>query len=1078
MEALIQALDLSALPELEQQKVRMLLQKHKAVFSAHEGDLGCTDLIQHEIPLLDNVPIRQRYRRIPPSDYEAVKSHIHQLLEANVIRESCSPYASPIVIVRKKDGSLRLCVDYRQLNSRIRRDSFPLPRIEESLDALCGARWFSTMDLASGYNQVPVAEADRMKTAFCTPFGLFEFNRMPFGLCNAPSTFQRLMERMFGAQHFETLLLYLDDIIVFSASVDQHLERLDSVLARLRREGLKVKLEKCCFFQAEVRYLGHVISKDGVSTDPDKVAAVAMWAPPQTVAELRSFLGFASYYRRFVKGFAKVAAPLHRLVAEVGKGSQGRRTPLRGAWSEACSQSFEELKSRLVSAPVLAYADFSRPFILEVDASLSGLGAVLSQEKDGRVTPIAYASRSLSRSERKMPNYSSMKLEFLALKWAMADKFREYLLGHKCVVWTDNNPLSHLRTAKLGATEQRWAAQLEVFDYSIKYRSGRVNRNADALSRQHPPDSAPATIAGTPLPVMLQRSIELVCPAPVVQSAVSALPVPSGLDLTALQKADPAIDTFANFWRRGTRPSRLEHQALARPVLDLLRQWERIVEHDSVLHRRVCRSDGGEDILQVLLPATLRDEVLQQLHQGHGHQGVERTTELIRARCYWPRMYEDIKEWCRRCERCTLTRSDSSGKAPMGHLVAAKPNQVLAIDFTVLEMARDGKEHVLVMTDVFSKFTQAVPTSDQRAPTVAGILVREWFYKFGIPARIHSDQGRNFESALVHQLCQLYGITKTHTTPYHPQGNAQCERFNRTLHGLLCALPAPSKAEWPRHLPQVLICYNTTIHQTTGESPYLLMFGQEPNLPVDFLLGRVPVQTAGTVSDWLLEHSGRLQVAFDGARDRIELAARLRKERHDQKISDNPLAESQLVYLRNTSVRGRNKIQDAWGPIKYVVLKAPVPGGCVYSIAPQDQQTAVRHVHRSMLKAVWPPAMAGPLAPAPSSQRVSLQECPEEESGHWVAVQRPSAGVPQSPPEGEVAPEPLPPEGMDRGDVSEPRDLELDVPSDPGQQDLSSGEPSPVEGVRRSTRETAGKHSNIHHLPRPVMGLGQTEDLS
>lgn len=241
VEALIQALDLSALPAPEQKKVQMLLQKHKAVFSAHEGNLGCTDLIQHEIPLLDHAPIRQRYRRIPPSDYEAVKSHIHQLLEANVIRESCSPYASPIVIVRKKDGSLRLCVDYRQLNNRTRRDSFPLPRIEESLDALCGARWFSTMDLASGYNQVPVAEADRMKTAFCTPFGLFEFNQMPFGLCNAPSTFQRLMERMLGAQHFETLLLYLDDIIVFSASVDQHLERLDSVLTRLRREGLKVE---------------------------------------------------------------------------------------------------------------------------------------------------------------------------------------------------------------------------------------------------------------------------------------------------------------------------------------------------------------------------------------------------------------------------------------------------------------------------------------------------------------------------------------------------------------------------------------------------------------------------------------------------------------------------------------------------------------------------------------------------------------------------------------------------------------------------------------------------------------------
>lgn len=427
MEALIQSMDLSALPETDQVKVRLLLLKHKSVFSAHEGDLGCTGLLQHEIPLLDDAPVRQRHRRIPPSDYDAVKAHINQLLETQVIRESCSPYASPIVLVRKKDGSLRLCVDYRQLNSKTRRDSFPLPRIEESLDALCGAHWFSTMDLASGYNQVPVAEKDKSKTAFCTPFGLFEFNRMPFGLCNAPSTFQRLMERMFGAQHFETLLLYLDDIIVFSASVDQHLERLDAVLTRLHQEGLKVKMEKCCFFQTEVRYLGHVISKDGVATDPDKITAVSNWARPQNVSALRSFLGFASYYRRFVKGFSHVAAPLHRLVAEAGGGwrSKERAVPFGEAWTETCERSFEELKARLIAAPVLAYADFSLPFILEIDASYSGLGAVLSQEQGGKIRPIAYASRALSRSERKMPNYSSMKLEFLALKWAMADKFRE-----------------------------------------------------------------------------------------------------------------------------------------------------------------------------------------------------------------------------------------------------------------------------------------------------------------------------------------------------------------------------------------------------------------------------------------------------------------------------------------------------------------------------------------------------------------------------------------------------------------------------------------------------------------------------
>ena len=378
----VAAVDLTALTQDEQCQVRLLLQKYSGIFSAYEGDLGCTNLISHDIPLLDDVPVRQRYRRIPPSEYESAKAHIRQLLDAQVIRESSSPFASPIVLVKKKDGSLRLCVDYRLLNSKTRKDAFPLPRIEESLDALSGAHWFSTLDLAAGYHQVPVTERDKAKTAFCTPFGLFEWNRMPFGLCNAPSTFQRLMERIFGDQHGQSLLLYLDDVVVFSATVTEHIQRMDAVLGRLQQEGLKAKLEKCFFFRREVNYLGHIISREGVATDPGKIEAVAGWPRPNHVSELRSFLGFASYYRRFVEGFAKLAAPLHRLVAQL-TGTKARKPlgrSLHAAWTEECEQSFEGLKKRLVSTPVLAYANFSSPFILEVDASYNGLCAVLSQE--------------------------------------------------------------------------------------------------------------------------------------------------------------------------------------------------------------------------------------------------------------------------------------------------------------------------------------------------------------------------------------------------------------------------------------------------------------------------------------------------------------------------------------------------------------------------------------------------------------------------------------------------------------------------------------------------------------------------
>lgn len=695
------------------------------------------------------------------------------------------------------------------------------------------------------------------------------------------------MERMFGDQHCRSLLLYLDHVVVFSSTVDEHLRRLDLVLDRFQKEGLKAKLEKCHFFQQQVQYLGHVVSAAGVSTDPKKIATVADWVTPSTVSELRSFLGFASYYRRFVEGFAKLASPLHKVVADLtGKRNRrGQGVALRDAWTPQCEHSFRQLKEKLVSSPVLAYANFDLPFILEVDASHDGLEAVLSQEQDGKVRPIAYASRSLHPAEK---NYSSMKLEFLAMKWAMTDKFREYLLGHKCMVWTDNNPLSHLSTAKLGATEQCWVAELAVFDYAVRYRPGRSNGNADALSRQHPSQGEVATCParpGTSVPETVQGVVRET--ASMVQHAISAAPERSTDILIALQKADPVIHAVLLFLQQRRMPGHVERQGLHPAVLGLLRQWDRLTLRTGLLYRTHQRPDGGEWVYQLVLPESLREEVFQLLHTHHGHQGIERTTELIRQRCYWPGMSTVIKEWCQTCERCSVAKNTQPQvRAPMGHLLASRPNEILAIDFSFLEPARDGREQVLVLTDVFSKFTQVVPTRDQRASTVADVLTKEWFYKYGVPARLHSDQGRSFESTIIQQLCELYGIRKSRTTPCHPQGNGQCERFNRALHDLLRTLSAEQKHRWPEYLQQALFSYNTTPHQTTGQSPFLLMFGREPQLPVDFLLGRVEEPTSGEVCNWVREHQRRLQVAVENARERMKQAATRRKDRADQRAQE------------------------------------------------------------------------------------------------------------------------------------------------------------------------------------------------
>lgn len=480
----------------EEERVALcaLLARYIDVFADDDENLGHTDKVKHEIKLIDDIPVTQPYRRVPPNQYQEVQEHISNLFKKGIIQESGSAYASPVVIVLKSDSSIRLCVDYRKLNLKTKKDAFPLPRIDESFDALKGAKYFSSIDLASGYHQVAMDEKDRQKTAFTTPFGLFEYVRMPMGVCNGPATFQRLMQATMHDLIFDIMLVYLDDILVYLPTFESHLERLDTVLTRLKHSGLKVKFEKCHFLQKEVKFLGHQISAEGIATDPSKISAVRDWPVPTTVKELQSFLGLCSYYRRYVEGFSQLAAPLHDLVNQCNSAVRTAKTSkkLSLLWNATSEGAFNTLKEKLVTAPILGYADFTCPFVLETDASGQGLGAILSQQQNDKKRVIAYASRWLRNAERNDKNYSSMKLELLALKWAIVEKFRGYLLGSKFTVITDNNPLCHLKSAKLGAIEQRWVAQLAAFDFNVQYRPGRCNPAADALSR-HP-------LAGEPEP--------------------------------------------------------------------------------------------------------------------------------------------------------------------------------------------------------------------------------------------------------------------------------------------------------------------------------------------------------------------------------------------------------------------------------------------------------------------------------------------------------------------------------------------------------------------------------------------------
>jgi hypothetical protein len=393
------------------------------------------------------------------------------MLDKDIIKPSASPWASPIVLVQKKDGTVRLCVDYHKVNSVTRKDAYPLPRIDDTLDTLAGSCWFSTLDLVSGYWQVEVTEADQEKTAFCTPEGLFQFKVMPFGLCNAPATFQRLMDMVLAGLQWSNCLVYLDDVIIPGRTFEEHMENLQSVLERFRNAGLMLKLTKCSFCKKQTSFLGHIVSADGVATDPSKTAKVSSWPQPTSVKEVQQFLGFANYYRRFVRDYAAIARPLHRLT------ERGREF----LWTEDCQVAFDSLKKSLTTSPVLAFPDLSKPFILDTDASDTGIGAVLSQlSDDGTERVVAYASRTLSKPERR---YCVTRRELLAVVY-FTRHFRPYLLGRHFTLRTDHGSLTWLWNFREPEGQlARWLERLQEYDFRIVHRPGRKHGNADGLSR-------------------------------------------------------------------------------------------------------------------------------------------------------------------------------------------------------------------------------------------------------------------------------------------------------------------------------------------------------------------------------------------------------------------------------------------------------------------------------------------------------------------------------------------------------------------------------------------------------------------
>jgi len=888
---------------VQKKQVASLLNKYQGVFSTSDNDIGRTGIIKHQIPTGDATPIRQPMRRVPYHQQKEVDRQIQTMLENDVIQESTSPWSSGIVLVEKKDGTRRFCIDYRRLNHVTIKDAYPLPRIDESLDQLSGSKWFSCLDLSSGYWQVEVEDADRPKTAFVTRGGLYEYKVMPFGLCNAPATFERLIETVMAGLHWKICLIYLDDIIVVGKTFEDMINNLDKVLGRLAEYSLKLKPRKCQLFRAEVEYLGHLISKDGIKTDPKKTECIQNWPEPKCVKDIRSFLGLCSYYRRFIYKHAEIAKPLHQLT------EKNRQF----VWTKECSNAFIALKDALVSAPVLSYPDFTQPFILDTDASDFAVAAVLSQTIDGQERPIAYASRSLNKCERK---YCVTRKELLAVV-NYVKYFKHYLYGKKFLIRTDHSSLRWLTNFRNPEGQvARWLETLSSYSFTIEHRKGRLHGNADGLSR------IPCRQCGRDESIETHMEIDT---GTTIPNQLNQLGPEKQLDIQTYQDEDRDISLVRQWVVEGKRPNRQDISAEGYVVKTLWTMYSQLEVTGGVLVRRQERPGTEEYVFQAIVPLSQRREVLHYCHDVRtaGHLGIRKTLQRIKLKFYWPRIKQDVRVYVTGCKVCLKRKGPmKTKKAPMQLQRSGYPMERIAVDILgELPRTENGNRYVLVVADYFSKWTESFPMPNMEASTVAKIMVEEVISRFGVPAKIHSDQGRQFESRLFQEMCQLLGIDKTRTTAYHPQSDGMVERFNRTLASMISAFVDENHKDWDSQLPYVMMAYRSSEHETTGMSPNRLMLGREVSTPLDIMYELPALEKQIPDNQWVWEMQDRMERAHTFVRKHTEQEMQRQKQLHDRHVSYEQFEkdESVLVYFPVRKVGTSSKFTSFWkGPFKII----------------------------------------------------------------------------------------------------------------------------------------------------------------
>ena len=788
-------------------ELRALLLKYHRVFQWNADETtGRTNLAVHRINTGNAEPIMQRQYPIPQAAKQAMRDQVFDMLKKQIISESNSPWRSPILLIRKvaADGTVtyRFCIDLRKVNEKTVKDAYSLPRIDETVDALSGSKFFSTMDIDRAFWQVPLSDEDKQKTGFMVDGQLYEFNVMPFGACNAPATFQRLMDRVLRGLTWRQCLVYIDDVLVFATSFSAHLQSLDEVLSRVLEAGLKLKPSKCLFGTNTVDYLGYTVSDKGVKPSGKKIEALLKADLPRTTKLLNSFLCSLNYYRGEIPNFGDLTADLYDMA------NQKQRFC---SWNSKAVKNFNLLRKALMMAPILAFPDFTKDFVIQSDASQRTIGGVCLQQHEIQ-RPVMFYGRKLSKVERR---YSTTERELLAIVYGYKQCYH-LVYGRKIIFLTDHEPLVKMSRLKqpFGRLGRLFHHLVDV-NYEIKYIPGSVNYLADFMSRAFEDDADEI---------------------PEEHLDINLIDMGSSLDWIKEQASDAELTQVMECIKKNATDN----------------DWLKIPNGRRWLAERrelyIFKSILKHGCNRTVVPTHLRRLVLEWYHDSPfaGHRGTDTVLASLRRRYFWLNLYSDTKEHCRTCVKCqTYNYATLHSRAPLKPIEVVRTGQVVGLDYMgPFKMTRSGNRYIVIAIDANDKWVVGVATKSFDALTSALFLFNEVICKHGMVERILTDQAQNFEADLFQHLCRLLGAHKIRSSAYHAQGNGVTERVNKVLKPYLAKFVNESHDNWDIYLQMAISSYNTSFHSSIGSTPFESHHGRPPVTVADVILNnKLPSNT-------------------------------------------------------------------------------------------------------------------------------------------------------------------------------------------------------------------------------------------